>query len=125
MPSARSEGHARTAATCTRACAFCNVKTGMPRMVDPKEPKHVADVAVQMGLKHIVITSVDRDDLPDGGARQFVKVIEALRAQQESVRDKLDDLRDAGDGAWEDIKLGVEKAWTDLSDSTNKALSRF
>ena len=67
--------------TCTRACAFCNVKTGMPRMVDPKEPKHVADVAVQMGLKHIVITSVDRDDLPDGGARQFVKVIEALRAQ--------------------------------------------
>ncbi|WNO52546.1 lipoyl synthase [Stakelama saccharophila] len=67
--------------TCTRACAFCNVKTGMPRMVDPKEPQHVADVAVQMGLKHIVITSVDRDDLPDGGARQFVKVIEALRAQ--------------------------------------------
>ncbi|MBR0551603.1 lipoyl synthase [Stakelama marina] len=65
--------------TCTRACAFCNVKTGMPRMVDPKEPQHVADVAVQMGLKHIVITSVDRDDLPDGGARQFVKVIEALR----------------------------------------------
>ena len=67
--------------TCTRACAFCNVKTGMPRMVDPKEPQHVADVAVQMGLKHIVITSVDRDDLPDGGASQFVKVIEALRAQ--------------------------------------------
>ncbi|MBW4330936.1 lipoyl synthase [Stakelama sp. CBK3Z-3] len=67
--------------TCTRACAFCNVKTGMPRMVDPKEPQHVADVAVQMGLKHIVITSVDRDDLPDGGARQFVKVIEALRSQ--------------------------------------------
>ncbi len=67
--------------TCTRACAFCNVKTGMPRMVDPKEPQHVADVAVQMGLEHIVITSVDRDDLPDGGAGQFVKVIRALREQ--------------------------------------------
>jgi len=67
--------------TCTRACAFCNVKTGMPRAVDPMEPLHVADVAVQMGLEHIVITSVDRDDLPDGGAGQFVKVIEALREQ--------------------------------------------
>ncbi|QHL91196.1 lipoyl synthase [Sphingomonas changnyeongensis] len=64
---------------CTRACAFCNVKTGMPRAVDPKEPQHVADAAAEMGLQHIVITSVDRDDLPDGGASQFVKVIEALR----------------------------------------------
>lgn len=64
---------------CTRACAFCNVKTGMPRIVDTKEPQHVADAAAQMGLEHIVITSVDRDDLPDGGASQFVKVIEALR----------------------------------------------
>ena len=66
--------------TCTRACAFCNVKTGMPRAVDAMEPGHVADVAVQMGLAHIVITSVDRDDLPDGGASQFVKVIHAIRA---------------------------------------------
>ncbi len=65
--------------TCTRACAFCNVKTGMPRAVDPMEPNNVADAAVQMGLQHIVITSVDRDDLPDGGAKQFVKVIEAIR----------------------------------------------
>ncbi len=65
--------------TCTRACAFCNVKTGMPRAVDPMEPDHVAEVAVQMGLEHIVITSVDRDDLPDGGAKQFVRVIEAIR----------------------------------------------
>jgi lipoic acid synthetase len=64
---------------CTRACAFCNVKTGMPRKVDTNEPQHVADAAAEMGLKHIVITSVDRDDLPDGGAGQFVKVIEALR----------------------------------------------
>jgi len=64
---------------CTRACAFCNVKTGMPRMVDPKEPQNLADACAEMGLEHIVITSVDRDDLPDGGASQFVKVIEALR----------------------------------------------
>lgn len=64
---------------CTRACAFCNVKTGMPRKVDPMEPQNLADAAAEMGLEHIVITSVDRDDLPDGGAGQFVKVIEALR----------------------------------------------
>ena len=64
---------------CTRACAFCNVKTGMPRKVDLDEPAHVAEAAAKLGLQHIVITSVDRDDLPDGGAGQFVKVIEALR----------------------------------------------
>ena len=64
---------------CTRACAFCNVKTGMPRKVDPLEPEHVAAAAAELGLEHIVVTSVDRDDLPDGGASQFVKVIEALR----------------------------------------------
>jgi lipoyl synthase len=65
--------------TCTRACAFCNVKTGMPRAVDPLEPMHVAEAAGELGLQHIVITSVDRDDLADGGATQFVKVIEAIR----------------------------------------------
>ncbi len=65
--------------TCTRACAFCNVKTGMPGKVDPLEPEHVAEAAAKLGLEHIVITSVDRDDLPDGGASQFVKVINALR----------------------------------------------
>ena len=66
---------------CTRACAFCNVKTGMPRMVDPLEPEHVATAAAKLGLEHIVVTSVDRDDLADGGAGQFVKVIEALRRE--------------------------------------------
>jgi lipoic acid synthetase len=71
--------------TCTRACAFCNVKTGMPRAVDPLEPEHVAVAAAEMGLQHIVITSVDRDDLPDGGAAQFVKVIEALRRNTPST----------------------------------------
>ncbi|MEO1167681.1 MAG: lipoyl synthase [Pseudomonadota bacterium] len=64
---------------CTRACAFCNVKTGMPSAVDALEPQHTADAAAKLGLEHIVVTSVDRDDLPDGGASQFVKVIEALR----------------------------------------------
>ncbi len=70
---------------CTRACAFCNVKTGMPRMVDPLEPEHTAAAAARMGLEHIVITSVDRDDLPDGGAGQFVKVIQALRRETPST----------------------------------------
>jgi lipoic acid synthetase len=65
--------------TCTRACAFCNVKTGMPGRVDPAEPANVAELALKTGLEHIVITSVDRDDLPDGGASQFVKVIEEIR----------------------------------------------
>ena len=71
--------------TCTRACAFCNVKTGMPRAVDPLEPEHVAVAAAELGLTHIVVTSVDRDDLPDGGAAQFVKVIEALRRNTPST----------------------------------------
>jgi len=66
---------------CTRACAFCNVKTGMPRLVDPLEPEHVAAAAARLALEHIVVTSVDRDDLADGGAGQFVKVIEALRRE--------------------------------------------
>ncbi len=83
-----SEGHATVMIlgdTCTRACAFCNVKTGMPGPVDPLEPAHVAEAAVVLGLSHIVVTSVDRDDLPDGGAGQFVKVIEALRARAPGV----------------------------------------
>jgi lipoic acid synthetase len=71
--------------TCTRACAFCNVKTGMPNKVDATEPGHVAEAAAKLGLEHIVITSVDRDDLPDGGASQFVKVIQELRRQTPST----------------------------------------
>ncbi|MCB2083675.1 MAG: lipoyl synthase, partial [Sphingomonadaceae bacterium] len=67
--------------TCTRACRFCNIKTGMPMPVDPLEPEHTAVAAAEMGLEHIVITSVDRDDLPDRGAGQFVKVINALRRE--------------------------------------------
>ena len=66
--------------TCTRACAFCNVKTGMPSGVDAAEPEKVARAVAEMGLAHVVITSVDRDDLEDGGAQHFVDVIEAIRA---------------------------------------------
>ncbi|WP_448585721.1 lipoyl synthase [Thermaurantiacus sp.] len=67
--------------TCTRACAFCNVKTGLPGPVDEAEPARVAEAVAELGLAHVVITSVDRDDLPDGGAGQFVRVIEAIRAR--------------------------------------------
>lgn len=67
-------------AVCTRACAFCNVATGKPDGVDADEPAHIAEAVYQMGLAHVVITSVDRDDLPDGGAEQFVRVIEAVRS---------------------------------------------
>jgi lipoic acid synthetase len=66
--------------TCTRACAFCNVKTGLPGALDLEEPQHVAEAVAEMGLKHVVITSVDRDDLSDGGAEHFAKVVRAIRA---------------------------------------------
>lgn len=66
---------------CTRGCRFCNIKTGKPRPVDPFEPEHVAMTAAISGLRHIVVTSVDRDDLPDGGASQFARTIECVRAK--------------------------------------------
>ena len=65
--------------TCTRACAFCNVKTGVPLKVDLDEPKRVAQTVQEFGAKHVVITSVDRDDLSDGGASQFLACIENIR----------------------------------------------
>lgn len=64
---------------CTRACAFCNVATGRPEALDKMEPLRVAVAVEKMGLKHVVVTSVDRDDLPDGGAAHFVKTIGAIR----------------------------------------------
>jgi lipoyl synthase len=66
--------------TCTRACSFCNVKTGRPAALDPDEPANVARAVAAMGLRHVVITSVDRDDLDDGGAEHFAKVIRQTRA---------------------------------------------
>jgi len=65
--------------TCTRACAFCNVRTGVPGPVDEGEPERVASAVAAMGLSHVVITSVDRDDLEDGGAAHFAAVIRAIR----------------------------------------------
>jgi lipoyl synthase len=65
--------------TCTRACAFCNVKTGLPDALNANEPEHVAQATGKLGLAHIVVTSVDRDDLPDGGARHFADTIRAIR----------------------------------------------
>ena len=65
--------------TCTRACAFCNIKTGIPGFVDQDEPKRIAEAVTKMKLKHVVITSVDRDDLEDGGATQFNKTISEIR----------------------------------------------
>jgi lipoic acid synthetase len=67
--------------TCTRACAFCNVRTGLPGPVDDYEPARVADAVAKLGLAHVVITSVDRDDLADGGAAHFAAVIRAIRAR--------------------------------------------
>jgi len=65
--------------TCTRACAFCNVKTGAPGAVDAGEPERLARGVAELGLRHVVVTSVDRDDLADGGAGHFVRCIERLR----------------------------------------------
>ncbi|MGC2410463.1 MAG: lipoyl synthase [Methyloceanibacter sp.] len=65
--------------TCTRACAFCNVRTGRPGRLDPSEPERVASAIAELGLAHVVVTSVDRDDLPDGGAAHFAGTIRAIR----------------------------------------------
>jgi lipoic acid synthetase len=65
--------------TCTRACAFCNVKTGVPGALNPHEPENLAQAVAQLKLRHVVITSVDRDDLPDGGAEHFAECIRAIR----------------------------------------------
>lgn len=65
---------------CTRACAFCNVMTGKPNALDQSEPENVAKAVVEMGLKHVVITSVDRDDLADGGAQHIADTIRTVRA---------------------------------------------
>lgn len=64
---------------CTRSCRFCNIATGRPDQLDPHEPQRVAEALAKLGLSHVVITSVDRDDLPDGGARHFAQVIQEIR----------------------------------------------
>jgi lipoic acid synthetase len=71
--------------TCTRACSFCNVKTGLPGGLDPHEPEHVAQAVEKLKLAHVVVTSVDRDDLDDGGARHFAATIRAIRERSPST----------------------------------------
>ena len=66
--------------TCTRACSFCNVATGIPKALDTDEPRRVGDAVAKLGLQHVVVTSVDRDDLADGGAEHFAETIRAIRA---------------------------------------------
>jgi lipoic acid synthetase len=66
---------------CTRACTFCNIKTGRPDLLDPHEPERVGAAIAEMGLHHVVITSVDRDDLEDGGALHFAQTIHAIRTK--------------------------------------------
>ena len=71
---------------CTRRCGFCNVKSGVPDLVDRAEPLRVAHAVKQMGLRHCVVTSVDRDDLPDGGAGVFADTIRAIRNARAGLR---------------------------------------
>src|SRR3979490_3272560 len=67
--------------TCTRACAFCNVKTGMPGALDALEPGHVAEATFKLGLNHLVVTSVDCEHRPDGGAAPLAQTVRAIRAR--------------------------------------------
>lgn len=93
---------------CTRRCGFCAVATGKPRAVDPREPEHVAQAVKAMGLQHAVITSVDRDDLPDGGAHHWAEVIEAIhRGNPDTAVEVLTpDFRNVDDAL--DIVLGAK-----------------
>lgn len=86
---------------CTRGCSFCNVATGVPAALDADEPRRVAEAVATLGLRHVVITSVDRDDVADGGAAHFVAVIEAVRAAATETTIEIltpDFLRKAGAG---------------------------
>jgi lipoic acid synthetase len=89
--------------TCTRACAFCNVRTGLPKPLNDAEPDEVAEATARLGLHHVVVTSVDRDDLADGGARHFARTISAIRARCDATIEVLtpDFLRK--DGAVEEV----------------------
>jgi lipoyl synthase len=91
--------------TCTRACAFCNVKTGLPGALDAREPENVARAVATLGLEHVVVTSVDRDDLEDGGAGHFAATIRAIRAAapQTTIEVLTPDFLKKGDGALETV----------------------
>ena len=91
--------------TCTRACAFCNVKTGLPAALDEAEPEHVAEAVAALGLSHVVVTSVDRDDLADGGAAHIAATIRAIRAAAPATTIEVltPDFLKKGDGALETV----------------------
>jgi lipoic acid synthetase len=89
--------------TCTRACAFCHIKTGKPQALDPHEPDRIANAVQSLQLKHVVITSVDRDDLPDGGADHFVQTILCIRSlmPQTTIEVLVPDFRHKPDSAFD------------------------
>jgi lipoic acid synthetase len=91
--------------TCTRACAFCNVKTGLPGALDPQEPENVGRAVAALGLEHVVVTSVDRDDLDDGGAGHFAATIRSIRsaAPETTIEVLTPDFLKKGDGALEAV----------------------
>jgi len=91
---------------CTRNCKFCDIKFGRPNPLDSNEPDHIAEASKKLGLKHIVVTSVTRDDLPDGGAAHFAKITEKIRDYDENLIIELliPDLK----GKEEDIRIVVE-----------------
>jgi lipoic acid synthetase len=93
---------------CTRSCGFCAVATGKPLMVDPHEPEHVAESIFLMKVKHAVITSVDRDDLPDGGADIWVKTVEAVRRKAPGVT--METLIPDFAGKWENLQRIIDVA---------------
>jgi len=97
--------------TCTRACAFCNVATGLPGPLDPGEPGRVGEAVALMGLRHVVITSVDRDDLEDGGAAHFAATVRAIRAAAPGATIEIltpDFLRKPVAAAWQVIDSGPD-----------------
>ncbi len=93
---------------CTRSCGFCAVATGRPLMVDPHEPEHVAESIFLMKVKHAVITSVDRDDLPDGGADIWAKTVEAVRRKAPGVT--METLIPDFAGKWENLQRIIDVA---------------
>ncbi len=112
--------------TCTRACAFCNVKTGLPGPLDGAEPERVAEATAKLGLKHVVVTSVDRDDLDDGGAAHFAAVIRAIRTRCSSTTIEVltpDFLRK--DGAVESVVAAKNRAVEVSHRAARRALLRL
>lgn len=108
--------------TCTRACGFCNVKTGRPEALDVDEPQHVAEAVQQMGLDHAVITSVDRDDLPDGGAQHIADTIESVRKLNPNT--KIEVLIPDFQGDWDAFQL-VLNARPDVLNHNTETVPRL